>query len=188
MILFSFDLVYTQAMRWILFLILFPVISVAAPHPTTSSSMLNQLKSNLVFSQFGFKLNSSMPGWTLTETTKAEGNKDQKQIDLKYQTARISFSYDETKTPVNLEIYVKKFLRDYNQFGFEVSGLQSIKNNNKSTSIILDLNQKNKKTRSRQVFFQNGKKIVTATCVDDFETFDRSIKDCNKVIGSFYWN
>lgn len=174
-------------MKLFLFFTLIGSIGFTAPHPTTSSSILNQLSSNTIFSQFGFKLNFIPQGWSLTESARTD-NKDLKQLDLKNQNARLSFSYDETKNVVNLETYVKKFLRDYNQFGFEVSGLQSIKNNNRSTSIILDLNQKNKKTRSRQVFFQNGKKIVTATCVDDFETFDKSIKDCNKMIGSFYWD
>lgn len=160
----------------------------AAPHPTTSSSLLNKISSGAVFSQLGFKLNFIPTGWALTENTTSEENKNQKQIDLKNHTARLSFSYDETKSMVNLETYVKRFLRDYNQFGFEVSEQQSIKNNTKSTSIILDLNQKNKKTRGRQIFFQNGRKIVTATCIDDFETFPKSVEDCNKILGSFYWN
>jgi hypothetical protein len=161
----------------------------AAPHPTTSSSIVNQPITGVVFSQFGFKLNYLPTNWQLTKNTLPENNLNQKQINLKNQTARISFNYDETKNNVDLETYVRKFLRDYNQFGFEVSGLQSIKNStNKVTSVILDINQKNQKTKSRQVFFQNGKKIVTATCIDDIDTFDKSTKDCNKVLGSFYWN
>ena len=161
----------------------------AAPHPTTSASLVNQVGSSAVFSQFGFKLNYLPPKWTLTENTTSENNSGQKQIDIKNQTARMSFSFDETKTAVDLETYVRRFLRDYNQFGFEVTGLQSIKNSAKKvTSVILDIGQKNQMTKSRQVFFQNGKKIVTATCIDDVENFDQSTKDCNKILGSFYWN
>ncbi len=163
--------------------------AIAAPHPTTSSSLVNQPSSNAVFSQFGFKLNYLPKSWILTENTTSEKNSSQKQIDLKNQTARMSFNFDETKNKVDLETYVRKFLRDYNQFGFEVVGSQSMRNtSNKVTSIVLDITQKNKKTKSRQVFFQNGKKIVTATCVDEIETFDQSTKDCNKILGSFYWN
>lgn len=166
----------------VIFFSLFSTTLSAAPHPTTSGSITNQISSGAVFSQFGFKLNYTPSTWTLTEKTT-----DQKQIDLKNQSARMTFTYDETKTTVNLETYVKKFLRDYNQFGFEVSGLQSIKNNSASNSIILDLNQKNKKTKGRQVFFQNGKRIVTATCVDESENYEKTAKDCNKILGSFYW-
>ncbi len=162
-------------------------MTLAAPHPTTGSSILNQINTSTAFSQLGFRLNNIPAGWTLTESTRSEDNKNQKQLDLKKHKARLSFNYDETKGVANLENFVKKFLRDYNQFGFEVSGLQSLKSNKQSSSIILDLHQKNKKTRGRQVFFQNGKKIVTATCVDDFETFDKSVEDCNKILGSFYW-
>ncbi len=176
-------------MKSIFALLFLSSMTLAAPHPTTSSSLVNLPSSSIAFSQFGFKLNYIPNHWHLTENTTSENNSSQKQIDLKNQTARISFNYDETKNNVNLEVYVRRFLRDYNQFGFEVSGLQSIKNSsNKVTSVVLDINQKNKKTKSRQVFFQNGKKIVTATCIDDIENFDQSTKDCNKILGSFYWN
>lgn len=175
-------------MKFLIFSFFISQITLAAPHPTTGSSLLNQLNSGTAFSQLGFTLKTIPAGWAFTENTRSEDNQNQKQIDLKKHKARLSFGYDETKGVANLENFVKKFLRDYNQFGFEVSGLQSIKNNYKSTSIVVDLFQKNKKTRGRQVFFQNGKKIVTATCVDDFETFDKSIEDCNKILGSFHWN
>ena len=182
-------MIYNKNMKSILALLFLSAVGFAAPHPTTSSSLVNQASSSIVFSQFGFKLNYMPENWQLTENTTSENNAGQKQIDLKNHTARISFNYDETKTNVDLETYVRRFLRDYNQFGFEVAGLQSIKNPaNKVTSVILDINQKNQKTKSRQVFFQNGKKIVTATCIDDLETFDKSTKDCNKILGSFNWN
>ena len=189
MILFLNKLTYNKNMKSALALLFLSSLAFAAPHPTTSSSLVNQPSSGVVFSQFGFKLNYMPSNWHLTENTTSENNSSQKQIDLKNQTARMSFNYDETKNNVDLETYVRRFLRDYNQFGFEVSGLQSVKNTaNKVTSVILDINQKNQKTKSRQVFFQNGKKIVTATCIDDIETFDQSTKDCNKILGSFYWN
>lgn len=189
MILFFSKLSYNKKMKSALAIIFISSLALAAPHPTTSSSIVNQPSSGIVFSQFGFKLNYIPSNWALTENTTSENNSSQKQIDLKNQTARISFNYDETKTSVDLETYVRRFLRDYNQFGFEVAGLQSVKNSaNKVTSVVLDINQKNQKTKSRQVFFQNGKKIVTATCIDDIDTFDKSTKDCNKILGSFYWD
>ena len=91
---------------------------------------------------------------------------------------------ETTKTKVDLETYVKKFLRDYNQYGFDVSGLQSIREKN---SIIVDINQKNKKTRSRQMFFQNGTRILTATCADEFENFDKTITECNQIFSHLVW-
>lgn len=189
MILFFGKLPYTKIMKSLFAVFFISSIAFSAPHPTTSASIVNQPASSIVFSQFGFKLNYLPNQWHLTENTTSENNASQKQIDLKNHTARMSFNFDETKNNVELETYVRKFLRDYNQFGFEVSGLQSIKNSsNKVTSVILDISQKNQKTKSRQVFFQNGKKIVTATCIDDVETFDQSTKDCNKILGSFYWN
>jgi hypothetical protein len=168
----------------------FQVQSFSAPHPGVGSSVLNTLQNGSLFSQMGFKLNTVPVGWNLVASEKSDTSKEL-QIDLgkKFSITndhlgRISFKSETTQKKVDLESYVKKYLRDYNQFGFEVSSLQSMREKN---SVIVDINQKNKKTRSRQMFFQNGTRIVTATCVDEFENFDQTIKDCNLVFGGLGW-
>jgi hypothetical protein len=165
-----------------LFILLLSTLLQAAPHPTTASSSLNQLSTSQVFAQMGFRLNDIPSYWVWSDR-----QLEKTQIDLKYQTARLSFSLEETASVVDLELFVKKYLRDYHQFGFDIIGQQALKNSKKTVSIVLDLQQKTNKTKSRQVFFQNGKKIVTATCVDQVETADRSLEECRRVLNSFYW-
>lgn len=162
----------------------------SAPHPGVGSSALNQIDKNIFFSQMGFKLNVVPAGWELLAAHDNDPNKDlQIEIGKNFSMnnehiGRISFKAETTKIKVDLETYVKKFLRDYNQYGFDVSGLQSIREKN---SVIVDINQKNKKTRSRQMFFQNGTRIVTATCADEFENFDKTITECNQIFSHLVW-
>jgi hypothetical protein len=162
----------------------------AAPHPGVGSSALNQVDKNIFFSQMGFKLNVVPAGWELLTTADNDANKElQIEIGKNFSMTndhigRISFKAETTKVKVDLENYVKKFLRDYNQYGFDVSGLQSLREKN---IVIVDINQKNKKTRSRQMFFQNGTRIVTATCADEFENFDKTITECNQIFGHLVW-
>lgn len=173
----------------ILFLI-FSFQAQSAPHPGLGSSALNQVDKNIFLSQMGIQLNSLPSGWELLTSKENSTHKDLlieigKNFSINSDhIGRISFKSETTKTKVDLETYVKKFLRDYNQYGFDVSGLQSIREKN---SVIVDINQKNKKTRSRQMFFQNGTRIVTATCVDEFENFDKTISECNQIFNNLVW-
>ena len=177
-------------MSLISLLLLFNLFSEAAPHPGVGSSAINQLQNGSLFSQMGFKLTIIPSGWQTTESARSEANKEL-QIDLSKNfsvgsehLARISFKSEQTKVKVDLETYVKKFLRDYNQYGFDVSGLQSLR---AKSAVIVDINQKNKKTRSRQMFFQNANRIVTATCIDEFDNFDKAIAECNQIFNGLIW-
>lgn len=168
---------------------------VASPHPGMGSSILNQPQTSAVFSQMGFKLTTIPAGWNFIESHIAAANSLDVAKELQIEIGksfsmdtshigRMSFKFDNSLKKVDLESYVKKYLRDYNQYGFDVSGLQSLREKN---SVIVDINQKNKKTRSRQMFFQNGKRIVTATCTDEFENFDKTIAECNLIFNGLSW-
>lgn len=166
-------------------------IATASPHPGMGSSALNQVEKSAVFSMMGFRLNTVPSGWNFISGETYSDITKNFQIDLGKSSLltadhsrRISFKMETTKTKIDLETYVKKFLRDYNQYGFEVSGLQSLHEKN---SVIIDLNQKNKKTRSRQMFFQNGTRIVIATCIDEFESFEATIAECNQIFNGLNW-
>jgi hypothetical protein len=169
----------------------------AAPHPGMGSSALNSIQNGSIFSMMGFKLASLPMGWNFisnpaaTEDSSAKESTKDFQIDLAKNfssgadlVARISFKSEITSKKVDLESFVKKYLRDYNQFGFDVSGLQSMRENK---SVIVDINQKNKKTRSRQMFFQKGQRIVLATCTSEFENFDKAVTDCNQIFSGITW-
>jgi len=158
----------------------------AAPHPMAGSSVINTPNSNLAFSMMGFKVGQIPTDWTyktgLDESNMAIeiGSRDEKS------KAALNFHIENVAKKTSLEQYVRQYLRDYNQYGFEVVGLQSMKKN-AIPSVVVDLTQKNKKTRSRQVFFIQDQKIVVASCLDQFENFDKTVYICNQILSSFQW-
>lgn len=158
----------------------------SAPHPMAGSSVINAPTNSLAFSMMGFKVDSIPKDWTYKSGIDDSamsielGPRDEKS------KATLSFHIETVPKKTSLEQYVRQYLRDYNQYGFEVVGLQSMKKN-VVPSVIVDLTQKNKQTRSRQVFFIQDQKIVVASCLDNFDHFDKTVFTCNQILGSFQW-
>ena len=158
-------------------------IALAATHPLTGSSIINQPSNSMVFAQMGFRLDTVPLNWTYSKSINNNSNSIELGVENK---TLLSFRLENVSVKTQLEQYVRQYLRDYNQYGFEVTGLQShIKNF--VPSVIVDLEQKNKSTRSRQVFFYKQDKMIIATCADDDVNFDKTIALCNQIIGSFKW-
>ena len=158
-------------------------ISLASPHPLAGSSIINRPYNNMAFAQMGFKLNSIPENWVFNKSLDSTsqslelGPADKTLLSLRLETV-------SSKT--NVEQYVRRFLRDYNQYGFTVSGLHS-NQSGRVPSVIVDLNQKNKATRSRQVFFNKQNKMIIATCTDEVAKFDATVALCNQILGTFEW-
>lgn len=177
----------------------------AAPLPTTGSSYLNKPQTSSVFSQMGFKLDLASTEWVFLENDFKDFQPYTQQIDLGLKTlsstARLSLKTEALKNRVNFENYIKKFLRDYNQYGFEVLATQTAQINN-SKALVIDLRQKNNLTLSRQIFYitegpfanhsKNAKnsavqKLTTATCTDTTENFKTTAQLCQSALNSFKW-
>lgn len=154
-----------------------------ATHPLTGSSIINQPGNAFAFTQMGFKLDTMPLNWQFNKSLTTSLN----SIELGVGTKTLLTFRMETVSPkTHLERYVRQYLRDYNQYGFEVT---SLKSNSSSAvpSVVVDLDQKNKTTKSRQVFFFKQDKMIVATCSDDVANFPATIAVCNQVLGSFKW-
>lgn len=160
--------------------------SQAAVQPLTGSSMINQIKTGAAFSQMGFEVKSFPANWILKKPLTDEASTIEIGSEDSTSKALLSFRTEAVNAKTDLEKYVRQYLRDYNQYGFEVVGLQSLKQGSQN-SVVVDLNQKNKATRSRQVFYKKNDKIVMATCLDDFDHFSKTILACNAVLNTFQW-
>lgn len=175
-------------LRLVFYLLLFLKLNVAfsAPHPLTGSSIVNSTQSNIVYSQLGFKIDLVPSGWVYRNGSEPNSKSiEMGPSDLKQKTT-LSFRLENVSKKTNLEQYVRQYLRDYNQYGFEVTSLQSNKKNLIPT-VVVDLTQKNKQTKSRQVFFNQNEKLIIASCIDDFESFDRTLANCNRILATFQW-
>jgi len=164
--------------------------SKAAPIPTTSSSAMNSPNWNTVFSQMGFNLKLVSKEWTFINTS-SESTSPNQEINLGLKslsdTARLSLKIENLTTKTTVENYAKKFLRDYNQYGFEVLSSKNMTLNN-SNVIVVDLIQKNKLTQSRQIFFNHKDKILIASCIDKTELFQMTSNMCNQLLNGLNWN
>ena len=177
-------------MRSIILAILFPVFANAAPLPTTGSSAVNSPKWNTAFSQMGFSFKLVSDEWVFLENPSQSRLPANQQIDMGFKTlsesARLSLKTETYRGKVNLESYAKKYLRDYNQYGFEVLSSRSIKINN-IPAVVIDLMQKNKLTQSRQIFLAAGEKITIASCIDKADYFSMTANMCNQLLNNYNW-
>lgn len=164
----------------------FTTAILAAPHPMAGSSVVNAPSSNIAFSMMGFRVGAIPSDWAYKSGFDDSAMAIEMGPRNEKSKAALNFHIETVPKKTSLEQYVRQYLRDYNQYGFEVVGLQSMKKNT-VPSVIVDLTQKNKKTRSRQVFFIQDQKVVVASCLDNFETFDKTVYTCNQILGSFQW-
>lgn len=159
----------------------------AAPHPLTGSSIVNNPSNSLAFSQMGFSVEGIPQYWSFNKAIDTKANTKIKMLEIGLpQRTLLSFRLELVNPKATLEPYVRQYLRDYNQYGFEVAGLQSLQRNGVDF-VIVDLNQKNKSTRTRQIFFHNKEKMVIATCSDDTSRFENTLKLCNSILSTFKW-
>lgn len=157
--------------------------TLAATHPLTGSSIINQAGNGMAFAQMGFRLDTIPLNWSYNKSI--SNNLNSIELGVENKTL-LSFRLENVSVKTHLEQYVRQYLRDYNQYGFEVTSLHS---NSKSPvpSVVVDLDQKNKATKSRQVFFFKQNKMIIATCADDFTNFINTFALCNRVLNSFKW-
>lgn len=144
-------------------------------------SLLNSPQNALAFSQMGFTVADVPADWVYTKSFDTEAE----VIEIgQNQKSLLTFRLETVSAQVHLENYVRQYLRDYNQYGFEVGQLQS---KNLGNLVVVDLNQKNKSTRSRQVFFKKNNHVIIATCNDVTARFDQTLLVCNQILNQFQW-
>ena len=168
-------------------LFIIPSLSLAAPHPATSTSVLTDPERGLSYLAKGYSLKTTGTNWTavspnnesLIDTVRF-ASKDSKL------TGSLSIRTDKIANNVTLETYAKKFMRDYPNYGFDVLGSKSV-TINQSNGLVVDMVQKVKNTQLRQVILKNNNKVAILTCLDTKDSFMSTIASCNQIIKSFEW-
>lgn len=173
----------------ILFIISLNLQALAAPFPVTSSSILTDPSFGLFFTPHGFSIKSSGTDWTLNP----ESNKSIFQ-SYKYKPKENSFSkiaeltirIDQISNHQTLELYAKKWMREYPQFGFEILGTKTLKMGG-GNALLVDLYQRGKNQQLRQLILQKNSKVVIMTCSDQLDNFKKTLTQCNQLMNSFNW-
>jgi len=164
-------------------------MGVAAPLPATSTSILTAPEKGLYFQSKGFTLKTEGTDWQpLSSSGKdilgtvrfTEKNSTNNQASLSVRTEKVSKN-------TSIELYTKKWLRDYPSYGFEILGTRSF-NLNGSPALLVDLFSRSKNKQIRQLILKNQDQVAIMTCLDNKDTFAKTLLQCNQMMKSFSWN
>jgi hypothetical protein len=98
----------------------------------------------------------------------------------------LSVRVDDLRHPLALKAYVKKWMKDYTRFGFEVLTAKPVKVN-ENQAFLLDIVSRETQKQLRQVVFLREKTAVILTCRDGRESFAKTVLDCNEIMKTFEW-
>ena len=159
----------------------------AAPHPATSTSALTAPEKGLYFAHKGFTLKTEGTTWVPVNST--ESVLDTVKLGPAGTTSQASLSVrtDKLSKNADLDLYTRKWMRDYPSYGFEVLATKHLTLNG-SPALLVDMLSRSKNKQIRQVILKRDDQVAIMTCMDVRESFDKALAQCNQIIKSFSWN
>ena len=169
--------------------LIFTWVAGAAPLPATPSNSIIADQTQPFVSEFGFKMSSANTDWKLMPKPA-----DSKYMVTLYQSpqaykslsATLTVRLDHLNEKMETQDYVKKWLKRYPRFGFEVLGAKNFEHKG-HTGYVIDLLNKENERQLRQVVFLKDKAAIVMTCRDHIDNFKNSLKSCNDIIRTFEW-
>lgn len=160
----------------------------ATPAPGTGSSAFGQQYREQVLSPYGFKFKHNPQIWNITTNLEAKNMTNYKleAQDSAFKGAQFSVNFDQLSKPTTLDNYVKKWIKEYHFFGFEILSNKPLKIAG-TDSVVVDLVHRQKQKQIRQLVVFNKKSAVTMTCVDDVQRFAKTVTKCHEIMKSFEW-
>jgi hypothetical protein len=174
-------------MKW--YVLLFPLYAAAAPLPGTSTSALVAEKPGQFYSQKGFKLNAAQTAWIQSAPPKhipSLVTVYRSPVGTSAQQPALTVRVDDLHKAEPLRGYVKKWMKDYTRFGFEVLTAKPVKIG-ANPAFLLDIISRETQKQLRQVVLVKDKVAVILTCRDDRGTFAKTVQDCNEIMKTFEW-
>lgn len=166
--------------------------SVASPVPGQGSSLLADKEQGYFLSSLGFTMKTIGTHWNLESVSNDPSAQTPRLVYRDDASALMSVHSDHLAAELSLENYAKKWIRDYNHYGFEVLGSKAFTlGNNKKTEFtrgfVVDLVHKKMSRQMRQVIFLKTKNVVIVTCQNKKDQFSQTLADCNQIAKSFEW-
>ncbi len=161
----------------------------AAPNPTASSQMVAP-KLGIHKSKFGFEILAKNTAWIKTKPPKKA-----RFIETVYRSpvernnvrASLSVRVDNMRRPTSIKKYVRRWIKEYPKYGYDVLGSKGFKSGGKK-GYVIDLINTKKKRQLRQVIYLNKQTAVLMTCRDHTASFNQSLKECNNIVKAFDWS
>lgn len=161
----------------------------AAPIPATSSSFVISSHLGKFISNHGFSIHADKTDWI--HSPPPEDNPyiatlyRSPKTDMGVQSA-LTVRIDHLEKRQSLKRYVKRWMKDYPRFGFEILKARPVKINSQR-AFILDMVNRQTKKQLRQVVFLKKKKAVILTCRGHYKSFRDTVGTCNDIISNFRW-
>lgn len=173
-----------------LIFLLFFLKAVAAPHPVTTSSILTDPEKGQSFRGFGFKMAFNGSHWRPlqkdSEGLFAEIQFQNKDAKSETSLAQISLRMDDLTKNQSIEVYAKKWMRDYPHYGFEVLGTKTFAHSG-GQGLVVDLFHRQNNKQLRQVILLKNKKVAIFTCSETKLKFTEILTECNQLVRGFNW-
>ena len=162
----------------------------AAPIPGTSSSALVAPQLGIYKSRFGFEIMAKETAWIQTKPPKKSRFIEtvyRSPIERNNVRATLTVRVDNMRGKANLRSYVKRWIKEYPKYGYDVLGSKPFKMNGKK-GYVIDLMNTRKQRQLRQVIHMSNRTAVLMTCRDHTDSFEESLKECNNIIQKFRWS
>ena len=160
-------------------------LSLASPIPGTGSSEFLRLQKPYIFDRKGFEIDPRVLPWAGQSIMTKTG-----EIFVVYKdtasNAKIQIQTESLAQPLGLEPYSKKWLKDYQSYGFDVLGAKPF-SENKAHGYLVDLFFRKEHLQQRQAIFLKNKTVVTISCLDQQSHFEATLGQCNQILRTFRW-
>ncbi len=185
-------------LRLVFIIFFFPKVECfASPIPGMGSSNLVSPSKGYNFNLRGFRLTKGQTNWGLQAATATNQNSTEeasfkrgKEISVRFQSpisnGFLAVKTETLATPITVEFYAKKWIRDYSYYGFDVLGAKSFSQGN-ARGYVIDLYHSKKLKQMRQVVFLREKTAVILTCTDEKKQYQLTLSNCNNITKTFSW-
>lgn len=155
----------------------------ATPFPATGTSILTDPnKAASVWSQ-ELDVSKSVDNWQLNSLERQDLRTKSMEFSLKdgSDKARLQVYRRELTKGEPLESQVKKWSKEFSQYGFEILAVKQI-HNTQFDSYTFDLYHRDKQIQARQVLIPNNHSLAIVTCLDEKTSFARTFGDCQDFV------
>lgn len=163
--------------------------ALGSPIPSVGSSEVSQLLKNIVISEYGFRVgNPQQTYWKLKDDLTANSSNTFQYFaaDPQQKTARFTINVDKFSSPTSFNAYVKKWVKEYPYFGFEILKTQSMKIGDQPCYLV-DLAHRKQNKQLRQFVVVKKEFAVVMTCADEINKFKETAIQCADLVNNFQW-
>ncbi|MFZ4403348.1 MAG: hypothetical protein ACOYOK_04540 [Pseudobdellovibrionaceae bacterium] len=173
----------------------------AAPVPGFGSSLLADKSLLLYFQPLRLQLQVAPEVWELQSTDSADvegpaGDSFVQRWTYKNPAAvpaaskkptaplQMSLHLFTVKKEATLDTVIKKWMKDYAHFGFEVLESKPYKSSQQK-GLLVDFIQRSKESQQRQLIFKKQDRLVILTCTAPSNVFLQVVQKCNESLKTF---